>query len=171
MRTIKTTKFYPLVISILLITLSFDTQANPKNEKLNPYKGSLELSSGNIIDIRVAYSEEDKVQGLSGVKINQFSKNNGLLFYYPKNGPRRFWMIDTYFNLDIIFLNENLEVVSVEKNVLAHPGRSTPPTIAQTPTIICRHVLEIRADSPLSLEIKKGTKFKWKEYPSFLQTK
>ena len=61
--------------------------------------------------------------------------------------------------------------MAIERNTKAHTGRKTPPEIAQTPTVICRHVLEIRADSPIGKEIKRGTQFKWKKFPSFLQTK
>ena len=84
-----------------------------------------------------------------------------MLFFYKSEGPKSFWMPDTYFNLDIIFLNKDFLVVDIVKNIQHHPGRAPNPPIARTPSVNCRHVLEIRADSPLSSKIKLGTQFKW----------
>ena len=51
----------------------------------------------------LAIADKTKAQGLSGKRSSDFSQDQGMLFVFPKIGPRRFWMRDTYFNLDIIF--------------------------------------------------------------------
>ena len=93
------------------------------------------------------------VSGLRTLEINQ-----GMLFVYKEEGPRRFWMPDTYFNLDIIFLDKNLVIVAIEKNVPHHPGRKVPPPIYSTKTYRAKYVLEIKANSPVSHDMNSRQK-------------
>lgn len=120
-------------------------------------KMSLALPSGKLINAFLAKGPQQQTQGLSGVRPEELTDNEGMLFWYPEKGPRSFWMPNTYINLDIIFLNEDFKVLYVAKNVLAHPGMEEPPVIARTPSIFARHVLELKSSSPLTDEIKKGT--------------
>lgn len=121
----------------------------------------VEIAKGAEILVQVAVSELEQAQGLSGVKSEDFSANQAVLFYYPDDGQRQFWMPDTHFNLDIFFLDKDLKVLEVDRNVKAHPGMKEPPPIARTGLYLCRYVLEMRADSDLSKKIKKGAKLKW----------
>jgi uncharacterized membrane protein (UPF0127 family) len=65
-------------------------------------------------------------------------------------------MPNTYTDLDIFFLDSNYKVLHVERKVPAHPGMAEPPAIARTPNIYATHVLELKASSALSQEIKVG---------------
>ena len=116
----------------------------------------LALPNGKLITAYVAKSPQEQTQGLSGVKESDLKDNDAMLFWYEKSGPRRFWMPNTYANLDIFFLTKDMEVIHVERNVQAHPGMEEPPKIAQTPVIFAHHVLELKASSALSKEIKIG---------------
>ena len=69
-------------------------------------------------------------------------------------------MPDTWFDLDIFFLDKNLTVTALERSLSRHPGRATPPPIARTSSYFCRHVLEIKSGTPLSAKIALGTKLK-----------
>ena len=64
-----------------------------------------------IVD--VALTEEEQKKGLQGVK--ELKDNEGLLFVFPEPQQVSFWMKDTDIPLDIIFINEDLEVISVAK--------------------------------------------------------
>jgi uncharacterized membrane protein (UPF0127 family) len=70
-------------------------------------------------------------------------------------------MPDTYMDLAIIFLDEELTIVHMEK-MSAQPGEKNPKNIKRTPAIIAQHVLELRADSPLALSLKIGDQLKFK---------
>lgn len=136
----------------------------PKRASFNPNhypQGQLELSNGQKINVYVAKGAEKQTQGLSGVLEEDFKDDEAMLFYYEEDGPRRFWMPDTYFNLDIFFLDQDLRVIDIERNMPAHPGRSEPPRIAQTRTIISRHVLELKSSAKKSREIKIGDQLTW----------
>ncbi len=113
---------------------------------------------GKLIKAFIARSPQEQTQGLSGVKPQQLADNEAMLFWYEKPGRRNFWMPNTYIDLDIFFLTEDFKVIHVERKVKAHPGMKEPPVIARTPTVYAHHVLELKASSPLSQEIKKGMK-------------
>ena len=88
-----------------------------------------------------------------------------MFFYFKNEGPRRFWMPDTYFDLDIFFLDNQFKVIALERKVPHHPGRKEP--IPRTKTYMARHVLEIPSDSPIAQYIEKGSELKWIGPPSF----
>jgi uncharacterized membrane protein (UPF0127 family) len=119
---------------------------------------ALATPAGKLIKAYLARSEQQQTQGLSGVKPSELADNEAMLFWYEKPGLRNFWMPNTYTDLDIFFLTEDFEVIHVERKVKAHPGMKEPPRIARTPTVYAHHVLELKATSPLSQEIKKGMK-------------
>lgn len=132
---------------------------------------SAELLTGSdeIITVRMAITSEDQAKGLSGVKEHQFAENEGMLFYYEKAGPRSFWMPDTYFDLDLFFLDKDLNVLAIHRGLKAHPGRQEPPVIERTEIYYCRHVLEMKHSSAIAKKIKRGDKLKWKSFPSYLK--
>ncbi|MBT7608315.1 MAG: DUF192 domain-containing protein [Bacteriovoracaceae bacterium] len=133
-------------------------------------KVSLSLPSGKLIDTKLAITQQEQTIGLSGSKPESMTKYEGLLFFYLKDGSRQFWMPNTLFEIHIIFLDKNLKVIGIEKNVPYHPGRQEPPAIYRTRSYFARHVLEIRADSPLGEELELGTQLGWISKISLLET-
>ncbi len=122
----------------------------------------LETAWGKKIPLRLAIEEEVQRKGLSGIPDSQFSTEEGMLFVYNEMAPRRFWMPDTYFDLDIIFLSEDLTIIQIERDVPHHPGKEEPPPIATTKTVMAYHILEMRSNSKVSKELKIGDKFIWR---------
>ncbi len=140
-----------------------------KNSHLNGLqKGYIQTPSGQRIKIYLALSDRNQSQGLSGVRAKEFSDDEGMLFFNTNYQPRSFWMPNTYFNLDIFFLNKDLRVANVERNVPHHPGMSEPPAIYRTNTYKCWHVLELKHSS-LSKQIVSGSKLIWTSSPDLTQ--
>lgn len=88
----------------------------------------LELAKGGNIDkeiakianikdkeyiLKVAKSEKDKQRGLQNIK--ELPANVGMLFEYETPQDVLFWMKDTFIPLDIIFVDDNDEVISVKQ--------------------------------------------------------
>ncbi len=117
--------------------------------------------SGNSVNLRLALTRAEHTQGLSGLKSNEFKESQGMLFVNSEMGPRRFWMPDTYFNLDIIFLDRDLKVVGVERDVPAHPGMKEPPTIYKTENYYAQFVLETKAGSAFGKKLKRNDQLKF----------
>jgi len=67
--------------------------------------------------VEIANSPEERTQGLSGRK--KLEKIDGMLFVYPETDYHRIWMKDMNFPIDIIWIDEDLTVINIERNV--HP--------------------------------------------------
>ena len=161
------------LFSIAIILASFSCQ--PRNdakqmnvekvaqEKHDPFskvrKGQIALPSGKILRAQLAITPTETTRGLSGIQDKDYDPFNGLLFFFQESGPRSFWMPDTYFDLDIIFLDENLKIVDIDRNVPHHPGMKEP--IPRAKTVYARHVLEIKSSSPLAQDFQVGQKLNW----------
>ena len=75
---------------------------------------SLNISiNKKVYNVKVAQTEEEMEKGLQGVKA--LKDDEGMLFVFPESQEVSFWMKDTDIPLDIIFINEDLEVISVAK--------------------------------------------------------
>lgn len=144
-------------------------QKDEKRESLNLRKAKLLLPSGKLLHIDLAITIKEKVKGLSGIQNKDYPPDQGMLFIYQKDQARQFWMPNTYFNLDIFFLDHNLKVLSLERNVPHHPGRRTPPAIARTKKHWSRHVLELKSSSSLAKEIQVGNTLRWNSKRSLQQ--
>lgn len=63
-------------------------------------------------DVLVAKTEEERERGLMDVE--EMDDNEGCLFIHPEVEDVSYWMKDTYIPLDIIFINDDCEVISVK---------------------------------------------------------
>lgn len=61
--------------------------------------------------VKEAHSDEEKRKGLSG--LSELPEDEGMIFYFDPPEEVSFWMKDTLIPLDIIFINEDYEVISV----------------------------------------------------------
>lgn len=160
-KLIKKLPFFGALLMTLLVVSCQDQNQRASFHPSSYPQGQIELSNAKKITTYVAKGKDKQTQGLSGVLEEDFQDNEAMLFYYEEDGPRRFWMPDTYFNLDIFFLDKDLRVIDIERNMPAHPGHSEPPRIAQTRTITCRHVLELKSSSSYGRKIKIGDQLTW----------
>ena len=88
-------------------------------------------------DVREAHTEEEKERGLQG--INELPDDQGMLFFFDEPQEVSMWMKDTLIPLDIIFINEDNEVIKVAQG---EPNDETP-IIAQDTL----YVLEVNKNS------------------------
>ena len=118
---------------------------------------------------RVLTTDQQRIQGLSGLRPHEFGEREGALFLFPRNGLRQFWMPDTYFDLDIIYLDHNLKILHIDRNIPHHPGRQEP--IPRASSVYARHVLEIKAQTSLSKKLEKDLVFSLNRPEILLQIK
>lgn len=72
-------------------------------------------------DVEIARTEEEKEIGLSNIEY--LPDDEGMLFVYDTPQEVGFWMKDTLIPLDIIFINDEEEVISVHQGI---PNDETP---------------------------------------------
>ena len=65
--------------------------------------------------VELAETEEQQEQGLQNR--DALLENEGMLFVFEEEEPRFFWMKDTTIPLDIIFIDDELQVTSIEKGI------------------------------------------------------
>jgi uncharacterized membrane protein (UPF0127 family) len=76
----------------------------------------------------------------------------GMLFVYPKDGPRSFWMKNTLIPLDMVFIASSGEVVGVIEG--AEPMTLSPRTVEPA----ARYVLELNAGIAAKSGVVPGVK-------------
>jgi len=90
-----------------------------------------------ILDIEFANTEYETQTGLMYRRAMQIDR--GMLFIFENEIRRSFYMKNTEFALDIIFLNSDYEIVSIQKNAKPFDKSSLP---SDAPA---KYVLEINA--------------------------
>lgn len=139
----------------------------PHLEKMNSAR--LQTPDGKSIMSILAITPEEHEKGLSGTKPEEWPIDHALFFVSLEDNYRTFWMPDTYFDLDIFFLDKDLKIVAIERKIAHHPGRENESAIARTRSYLCRHVLEMNSNSTVSLGLNVGDKLSWMESISLEQ--
>ena len=88
-------------------------------------------------NVKEAHTEEEKRKGLQGVI--KLPKNEGMLFFFDEPQEVSMWMQNTLIPLDIIFINEDDEVIKVVQGI---PNNETPIVVQDT-----LYVLEVNVNS------------------------
>lgn len=147
-------KFLTLLLLLTLWSCQSESQDPLK-------KVTLQTPAGDKIETTIVYTPEEQTQGLSGVKNEDYKSHQGMLFFYLSDDDKAFWMPDTYFDLDIIFLDKDLKIVDIIKKLPHYVGRNNPELIPRARSVWSRHALELRADSPIAAKLKIGDTLKW----------
>jgi uncharacterized membrane protein (UPF0127 family) len=74
----------------------------------------------------------------------------GMLFIFPQEEVRSFWMKNTYIPLDIIFVDASREIVTIQSNT---QPLSTEPVPSYKPA---KYVIEVNAGFTSKHNIKEG---------------
>ena len=105
-----------------------------------------EVKLGNsIINVKVAHTAKQRAKGL--MYTENLGENEGMLFMFPSEAKHTFWMANTYLSLDIIWINENMEIVHIAENV---PSCTQPIKLQNLckiykPTAPAKYVVETNA--------------------------
>ncbi len=100
------------------------------------------------IAIEVSRSEAEHEQGL--MYRSQMADSLGMLFIYENAKPRSFWMKNTKLSLDILYVNENKEVVMIYKGVVPFSQKPVPSYKN------AQYVVEVNAGYTTAHNIKEG---------------
>ncbi len=133
-----------LVSLILLYSCKTETKQEIKTETITFSKeGSLTISRAETdsilttLDIEIAESEYETQTGL--MYRNSMKDNQGMLFIFPDVAVHSFYMKNTEFALDIIYIDEDLKIASFQKN--AQPFNQT----GLSSKVPVKYVLEVNA--------------------------
>lgn len=150
----KKRKFLFWIIVFLFVFIFSFLLKNNFSDKISIYQINKVGIGEKIIKVETALTPEDQAKGLSNRK--ELEKDSGMLFIFEKPAINYFWMKDMLFSLDIIWINEDLEIIFFEKNL---KPESYPNFFG--PTTPFKYVLEVEAGfiDKFNLEIGQKVKF------------
>lgn len=79
----------------------------------------------NQTEIQLAIADTPELQAQGFMFVDSIPDRQGMLFQYNSPAPRSFWMKNTNVELDIIFLNQDKEIINIHHN--------TPPCTKSDP--------------------------------------
>lgn len=91
--------------------------------------------------VKEATSTEEKAKGLQGIK--ELPEDEGMLFYFDPPEDVQFWMKDVDIPLDIVFIDDDEEVIKVQE------GIPNDETFIEAPDVA--YVLEVNANSGIQV--------------------
>ena len=109
--------------------------------------GTVQLDD-KILQVYIADTDPRRMRGLMFETESFLADDKGMLFVFDEPGNRSMWMKNMQFHLDIIWFNENGNVVSIEKNV--------PPCITPVEVMSCKSVGVSADDTKYVLELISG---------------
>ena len=114
------TKLIKITIFGFLIFVSVSVVYAKSNQLIfKQIECSIQSNKKNYQDLflDVADTEQKRSHGLMNRK--DLKSNSGMLFIWNDRQTRNFWMKNTYFNLDLFFLNNQGEIIEIYKNARA----------------------------------------------------
>lgn len=149
-----------IALAVIFIFLLNNCGEETSEMKFYSFKKEGELtftdSAGNQIikiDIEIADNDYERQLGLMNRK--SMEEMQGMLFIFPEQRFQSFWMLNTLFSLDILFINSNKEIVTIHKNTTPLSEQSYPST---EPAIF---VLEVNGGFCDRHNIKLSDKIYW----------
>lgn len=125
-----------LIIAVVLINSDFVFKNKKKQEPKSSFNPKFKVEGELIfykdqtgkklktIDIEIADNDYERMLGLMYRK--SMPDSVGMLFIMKNEEPQSFWMRNTYISLDIIYLDSNLEVVTIRKHTQVFSDEQIP---------------------------------------------
>ena len=133
-----------LCLSVCILLLSGCSQTTNVNRSQVCFHQS-------CVNVEVVQKPEELSRGLQFRK--SLDKNSGMLFIFPQAGVYQFWMKDTLIPLDMLWLNEEREIMHIARQV---PPCVEDPCPTYGPEESSRYVLEVNAGYTDELGLKVG---------------
>ena len=116
-----------IIMAFILFSVFVPARKKPASKTSNSSSSNMPVfrKDGNLtivpsvsqspvyLEIEIADDETERMRGLMD-RIS-LPDNAGMLFIFEDEEPRSFWMKNTFISLDIIFINSNKEIVSIQK--------------------------------------------------------
>ena len=110
MKLIKS-KIFSLILILCIYPIYSNACENITFSNLEIYISSKKNKEKFKFDVQIADTKTKRKIGFQCQK--KIKKNEGMLFVWGNEDKRYFWMKNTEFSLDIIFINKNLEIVDI----------------------------------------------------------
>ena len=102
-------------------------------------------------NVEIADSHTERTKGL--MFREELAQESGMLFIFDRSDIHPFWMKNTYISLDMIWIDDNHEVVWIAENIL--PCSIDPCPVIE-PQASSHFVLELNAGKAKKLNLTLG---------------
>lgn len=141
-----------IICFILFLGFNWYKSKESRNHIIPNKENRVNIKINNFqVDAEIADTIKKRAEGLSGK--NSLSEEQGMLFIFSKPGKYSFWMKDMDFPIDIIWINKDLEIVEIKKNIAPD---SFPKSFFSSK--LSQYVLELKSGTTEKYNIKEGDK-------------
>lgn len=131
-----------LIIALLSLVSVLSCNEQIKHNIKFQQEGFLRILSSEMHDtllVKIEFAESDSeiMQGL--MYRHEMAADEGMLFIYPEVKEMYFWMKNTYIPLDLLFIDEDGEIVDLQENATPLSEKSIMSNV------LSRYVLEVNA--------------------------
>ena len=119
----------------------------------------LKASGDTLMHMDVEYANTQSSIEYGMMYRKHMDETMSMLFFMGNMQMRSFWMKNTYVSLDIIFIDDKLQIVSIQKNAEPLNTSSLP---SEGPA---QYVLEVKGGLSDKLGLEKGDMINWKDNP------
>ena len=149
----------PLAVAAAIIGIAgmLTIPTDVKLEYVEFPRGTIKVDD-KVLEVQIADTDSLRVRGL--MFQDELPYNEGMLFVFEGSETRPMWMLNMQFNLDVIWFDENANVVAIEKNI--------PQCITTVEVVACRengvsgdnakYVLEVTAGFVDKFNITENSK-------------
>lgn len=109
---------------------------------------------GKTYSVELAETPETQERGL--MFRDSMPEDHGMLFIFAENAPRGFWMKNCKFPQDMLFFDDTMRLVSVQKRV---PPCYADPCPSYSSGAPAKYVLELNAGQADKLGVQSGDVF------------
>lgn len=132
-----------VIASIIALYLSYNVKS---------YSASTVCFTQKCFSVELAQTSEEYTRGL--MFRDSLDEDKGMLFIFPAERSSNFWMKNMVIPLDVIWINQNLEVVHIESTTPC----TNDPCQVYTSDEKAKYVLEINSGLVENYGIKVGDK-------------
>ncbi len=108
------------------------------------------------VNIEIADDDAKRTQGL--MYRDTMAENEAMLFIFPDEGERSFWMKNCIIALDIIYVSNEKRIITIQKNTVPYSEASVP---SNGPA---QYVVEVNAGFCDRHNILPGDHIEWTRY-------
>lgn len=110
------------------------------------------ILADNRFRVEIADDDSERARGL--MFREQLARDAGMLFIFENSAPRSFYMLNCKIPLDILFFDEQLELINIHRNVPPCRRRPCPTYRSEAPA---RYVLELAGNRTRELDLGRGS--------------
>jgi len=144
--TSRTRVLIPIAAAAVIVGLVgvLSVPSDSKLESVEFPRGTIMIGD-TVLEVQVADTEPRRVRGL--MFQDQLPYDQGMIFVFNEPGIYSLWMLNMQFSLDMLWFDENGNIVHIEENI--------PPCKTATEIMACQSIIP-KGEALYILEVTSG---------------